>query len=77
MEIYLDYTQDISLYAHAIAQMSLVKTLIVVLYAVKQLFATLLYGPRSDKRDLMAIKVKSAIFTERERLGYCEQFLKI
>ena len=24
------------------------------------------FGPRSDKRDLMAIKVKSKIFTEKE-----------
>ena len=29
-------------------------------------------GPRSDKRDLMAIKVKSEIFTEKEGPSYCE-----
>ena len=26
-----------------------------------------LYEPRSDKRDLLAIKVKNEIFTEKER----------
>ena len=36
-----------------------------------------MYGPRSDKRDLMAIKVKSGIFTEIERPSYLEQLLKI
>ena len=35
-----------------------------------------IYRPRSDKRDLMAIKVKSEIFTEKERPSYCEQLLK-
>ena len=34
-------------------------------------------GPRSDKRDLMAIKVKSNIFTQKERPTYWEQLLKI
>ena len=36
-----------------------------------------IYGPRSDKRDLMAIKVKSNIFTQKERQPYCEHLLKI
>ena len=35
------------------------------------------YGPRSDKRDLMAIKVKGNSFTQKERPTYCEQLLKI
>ena len=34
-------------------------------------------GLRSDKRDLMAIKVKSNSFTRKERPPYCEQLLKI
>ena len=33
--------------------------------------------PRSDKRDLLAIKVKSEIFTEKERPSCCEQLQKI
>ena len=33
----------------------------------------ILYEPRSDKRDLLAIKVKSEIFTEKERSSCCEQ----
>ena len=36
-----------------------------------------LIGPRSDKRDLMALKVKSGIFTEKERPSYHKQLLKI
>ena len=36
-----------------------------------------IYWPRSDKRDLMAIYVKSEIFTEKESPSYCEQLLKI
>ena len=36
-----------------------------------------IYGPRTDKRDLMAIKVKSNIFTQKERPTYCEQLMKI
>ena len=42
-----------------------------------KVFPLLIYGPRSDKRDLMAIKVKSEIFTEKERRSYHEQLLKI
>ena len=34
------------------------------------------FGPGSDKRDLMAIKVKSGIFREKERTSYREQLLK-
>ena len=33
--------------------------------------------PRSDKRDLLAIKVKSEILTEKERPSCCEQLQKI
>ena len=33
--------------------------------------------PRSDRRDLLAIKVKSEIFTENERPSCCEQLQKI
>ena len=33
--------------------------------------------PRYDKRDLLAIKVKSEIFTEKERPSCCEQIQKI
>ena len=33
--------------------------------------------PRSDKRDLLAIKVKSEIFTEKERPSHCEHLQKI
>ena len=35
------------------------------------------YEPRSDKRDLLAIKVKSEIFKEKERPSCCEQLQKI
>ena len=35
------------------------------------------YGPRSDKRDLMAIQVKTGIFTGSARLSCCEHCLKI
>ena len=35
------------------------------------------FKPRSDKRDFLAIKVKSEIFTEKDRLSYCEQLQKI
>ena len=38
---------------------------------------THLIEPRSDKRDLLAIKVKSQIFTEKERPSFCEQLQKI
>ena len=31
---------------------------------------------RSDNRDLLAIKVKSEIFTEKERPSCCEQLQK-
>ena len=44
--------------------------------SVSQEFS-LLYEPRSDKRDLLAIKVKSEIFTEKERPSCCEQLQKI
>ena len=37
----------------------------------------IIYEPRSDKRDLLAIKSKSEIFTEKERPSYCEQLQKI
>ena len=33
--------------------------------------------PRSDNRDLLAIKVKSEIFTEKERPSCSEQLQKI
>ena len=33
--------------------------------------------PRSDKRDRLAIKVKSEIFTEKEIPSCCEQLQKI
>ena len=33
--------------------------------------------PRSDRRDLLAIKVLGEIFTEKERAGRCEQLQKI
>ena len=33
----------------------------------------LIYEPRSDIRDLLAIKFKSEIFTGKERPNYCEQ----
>ena len=36
-----------------------------------------IYEPRSDKRDLLAIKVKSEIFTEKERPSHCEHLQKI
>ena len=32
------------------------------------------YEPRSDKRDLLAIKVKGEIFTQKETPSCCEQF---
>ena len=35
------------------------------------------YEPRSDRRDLLAIKVQIEIFTEKERAGCCEQLQKI
>ena len=35
------------------------------------------FEPRSDKRGLVAIKVKSEIFTEKERSSCCEQLQKI
>ena len=36
-----------------------------------------IFEPRSDRRDLLAIKVNSEIFTEKERLSCCEQLQKI
>ena len=33
--------------------------------------------PRSDKRDLLAIKVKNEIFIEKERPSCCKQLQKI
>ena len=35
------------------------------------------FEPRSDKRDFLPIKVKSEIFTEKERPSCCEQLQKI
>ena len=35
------------------------------------------YEPRSDRRDLLAIKVKSEIFTEKEKASCCDQFQTI
>ena len=35
------------------------------------------YEPRSERRDLLAIKVKSEIFTYIERPSCCEQLQKI
>ena len=37
------------------------------------------FEPRSDRRDILAIKVNSEIFTEKERLtcSYCEQLQRI
>ena len=45
---------------------------------IKTFFWTILklspiYESRSDRRDLLAIKVKSVIFTEKERPSCCEQ----
>ena len=37
-------------------------------------FTNKLYEPRSDKRDLLAIKVKSEIFTEKERLAVVNNY---
>ena len=34
------------------------------------------YEPRSDRRDLLAIKVQIEIFTEKERAGCCEKLQK-
>ena len=36
-----------------------------------------LYEPRSDRRDLLAIKVESEIFTDKVRPSCCEQLQKI
>ena len=36
-----------------------------------------IYEPRSDRRDLLTIKVESEIFTEKERPSCCEQLQKI
>ena len=36
-----------------------------------------IYEPRSDRRDLLAIKVKSEIFTEKEKSSCCDQLQKI
>ena len=36
-----------------------------------------IYEPRSDKRDLLAIKDENEIFTEKERPSCCEQLQKI
>ena len=38
---------------------------------------TFIYEPRSDKRDLLAIKSKSEIFSEKEKPSFCEQLQKI
>ena len=37
----------------------------------------IIYEPRSERRDLLAIKVKIEIFTEKERPSCCEQLQKI
>ena len=37
----------------------------------------LIFESRSDKRDLLVIKVKSEIFTEKERPSCCEHLQKI
>ena len=37
---------------------------------------TNVYEPRSDKRDLLAVKVKSEIFTEKERLAVVNNYRK-
>ena len=39
-------------------------------------FAYYSYEPRSDRRDLLEIKVKSEIFTEKERSSCCESLQK-
>ena len=33
-----------------------------------------IYETRSDRRDLLATKVNSEIFTEKERPSYCEHY---
>ena len=43
----------------------------------KKIYWNNTYEPRSDKRDPLAIKVKSEIFTEKERPSCCEQLQKI
>ena len=40
-------------------------------------FFDVINEPRSDKRDPLAVKVKSEIFTEKERPSCCEQLQKI
>ena len=47
----------------------------ILAYVHNVIFKT--YEPRSDKRDLLAIKVKSEIFTEKERPSHCEHLQKI
>ena len=44
---------------------------------IKETLYSYTYEPRSDKRDLLAIKVQSEILTEKERAGCCEQLQKI
>ena len=39
--------------------------------------SNLIYEPRSDRRDLLAMKVKSEIFAEKVRPSCCEQLQKI
>ena len=41
------------------------------------IFCQQIYEPRSDRRDLLATKVNSQIFTEEERPSNCEQLPKI
>ena len=36
-----------------------------------------IYEPRSDRKDLLAIKEKREIFTEKERPSCCEQLQTI
>ena len=45
----------------------LLKYLIFIQYNTIQY--CIVYEPRSDRRDLLAIKVQSEIFTEKERAG--------
>ena len=51
----------------------------IVLYILKGIspFKMHKIEPRSDRRDLLAIKVKSEIFTEKVRPSCCEQLQKI
>ena len=52
-------------------------SLVIILHTYEWTMSKNIYEPRSDKRDLLAIKVKSDIFTEKERSYCCEQLQKI